>query len=65
VKGKLTRNPHEVGLGGATPWAFEDERKHYAFRRQAGDLLLANKGKMGVALFDVYMPEFVHEEDQA
>jgi hypothetical protein len=38
----------------------------FAFRgRQAGGLLLEDKGKMGVALFDFYMPEIVDEEDEA
>jgi hypothetical protein len=62
VKGELVHNPHEVELDGLTPQAFEDQRKQYAFREKAGNLLLENKGKIGVALFDVYMPD---EEDEA
>jgi hypothetical protein len=62
MKGKVVRNPHQVELDGLTPQAFEDQRKQYAFREKAGNLLLENKGKMGVALFDVYMLE---EEDEA
>lgn len=59
------RNPHEVEHEGVPSEAFEDNRKQYAFREKTGNLLLANKGKMGVALFDVYMPERVDKEDEA
>jgi hypothetical protein len=72
VKGKFVHNPHEVQLKRVTSEEFEDERMQYAFRHQAGDLLLANKENMGVALFDVYMPDFdvsmpgfVDEENEA
>lgn len=65
VKGMLVHNPHEVELNGAKSQMFEDRRTQYAFRGQAGDLLLTNKGNMGVALFDVYMPEFDDEEYEA
>jgi hypothetical protein len=58
VKGKLVKNAHVVEVEEATPEAFEDERMQYAFRHQAGDFF-ANRKKMGVALFNVYMPEFV------
>ena len=53
-------NPHEVDR--ATPEMFEDRRMQYAFRQQAGDLLLTKKEKMGVALFDVYLPDFDDEK---
>jgi hypothetical protein len=55
VKGKLVRNPHQVEHEGMPPEAFEDNRKQYAFRKDAGNLLLANKEKMSVAMFDVCM----------
>jgi hypothetical protein len=56
VKDKLVHNTHEVQVQGATAEEFEDGRMQYAFRGQAGGLLLEDKGKMGVALFDVCMP---------
>jgi hypothetical protein len=62
VKGKLVRKSHEVEHEGVPPEEFEDNRKQYAFRKDAGNLLIANRGKMGVALFDVYMPDHVDDE---
>jgi len=54
----LVHNAHDVELDRATQsMAFVDRRMQYAFRQQAVDLLLANKGNMGVALFDLYMSE--------
>jgi hypothetical protein len=47
VKGKLVQSPHEVEQNGVTFEAFEDERAQYVFREEAGNLLLANKGKVG------------------
>jgi hypothetical protein len=61
VSGKLVQNPHQVELEGATAKAFEDNRKQYAFRKDAGKLLLASRAKMGVALFDVYLPSEIDE----
>jgi hypothetical protein len=57
VKGKLVHNPHDVVLDGATPGVFQDNCKQYAFREKTGNLLLKNPEKMGVAVFDLYMPE--------
>jgi hypothetical protein len=57
VKGKLVQNPHDVEIDGTTPEVFQDNRKQYAFRKETGNLLLKNPEKMGVAVFDVYMPE--------
>mmetsp|Transcript_29367 Transcript_29367/g.53792 ORF Transcript_29367/g.53792 Transcript_29367/m.53792 type:complete len:121 (-) Transcript_29367:406-768(-) len=61
VSGKLVPNSHQVELEGATAEAFEDNRKQYAFRNEAGNLLLASRAKMGVALFDVYLPLEIDE----
>jgi hypothetical protein len=57
VKGKLVQNPHDVEIDGTTPEVIQDNRKQYAFRKETGNLLLKNPEKMGVAVFDVYMPE--------
>lgn len=54
VIGSLVHNPHQVELEGATAETFEDNRKQYSFRKEAGNLLLKDRNKMGVALFDVY-----------
>jgi hypothetical protein len=43
VKNKLVRNPHEAEVKGVSSEAFEDEHMQYAFRRQAGNLLLETK----------------------
>jgi hypothetical protein len=67
VMGKLVNNPHEVERAGATSEAFEDARRQYMFRRQAGDLLLVDKeNKVGAALFDVYIdiPENENNDDE-
>eukprot|EP00978_Attheya_sp_CCMP212_P025667 scaffold83036_cov39-Attheya_sp.AAC.1 len=61
VSGKLVHNPHQVDLEGATAEAFEDNRKQYAFRNEAGNLLLASRAKMGMALFDVCLPSEIDE----
>jgi hypothetical protein len=53
VMGTLVHNPDQVKHHGATSEAFEDVRKQFAFRVLAGNLLLADKKKIGVALFDV------------
>ncbi len=50
-------NPHEVEHNGDTSEAFEDVRRQYAFRQQAGDLLLGYAEEVGVALFDVYLDD--------
>jgi hypothetical protein len=55
VKGRLVLNLHEVQVLGAMTEEFEDERMQYAIR----GLLIEDKGKMGVALLEFYMPEFV------
>jgi hypothetical protein len=57
VIGKLVHNPHEVELDGATTEAFDDNRKQYCFRNAAGNMLLKNPTQMGVALFDVSLPQ--------
>jgi hypothetical protein len=64
VMGKLVHNPHEVEHDEATSEAFGDARRQYAFREKAGDLLLGDKEKVGVALFDVYMDD-AEDEDTA
>jgi hypothetical protein len=64
VMGKLVHNPHEVEHNGATSEAFEDVRRQYAFRQQAGNLLLGDTEKVGVALFDVYLDD-ASDEDTA
>lgn len=47
---------------GETPQTFDDNREQYAFRKEAGNLLLKDPTKMGVVLFDVYMPNSEEEE---
>ena len=56
VIGELVHNPHEVELNQKTSETFADNRKQYAFLEKAGNLLLKDPDKMGVILFDVYMP---------
>jgi hypothetical protein len=56
VMGKLVHNPDRVEDFRDKPEAFEDERRQFAFRKDtAWNLLLLNKKKIGVALFDVYL----------
>jgi len=54
--GKLVHNPDRVEDFRDDPEAFEDERRQFAFRKDtAWNLLLVDKKKIGVALFDVYL----------
>jgi hypothetical protein len=38
-----------------------DACMQYACRKEAGNMLLVDKSKMAVALFDIYTEEFVQE----
>ena len=62
VIGKQVHNPHQVVRAGAVPETFVDGHLQYCFRKQSGDLLLRDKNKIGVELFDVYLPPFVGGE---
>jgi hypothetical protein len=63
VTGKLVHNAGLVSCDDEVePVAYEDGRMQYAFRKQTGDMLLVDKSKMGVALFDIYTPELDLEE---
>jgi len=53
----LMHNPHEVVYKSDAPKKFNDNRKQYAFREKAGNLLLKDRSKMGVVLFDVHVPK--------
>ena len=53
VVGQLVRNPHEVGNEEEASRMFEDDRKQYAFRKDAENFLLKDPAKMGAVLFDV------------
>ena len=56
IMGKLAHNPDRVEDFREEPEAFEDKRRQFAFRKDtAWNLLLADKKKIGVALFDVYL----------
>jgi hypothetical protein len=56
VMGKLVRNPDRVEKDRDEPEMFADERMQFVFRNhRAWNLLLVDKKKIGVALFDVYL----------
>ena len=65
IIGKLVRNPHEVELDGEPSEAFEDSRLQYCFRKETGNLLLKDKTKMGVALFDVCLPPAEGDDNES
>jgi hypothetical protein len=54
-------NAGSVATDGVDPVKYDDGCMQYAFRKEAGDMLLVEKSKMGVALFDIYTEEFVPE----
>jgi hypothetical protein len=56
VVGKLVNNPGRVEAFRDKPETFEDERRQIVFRKDtAWNLLLVDKKKIGVALFDAYL----------
>jgi hypothetical protein len=61
VTGNLVHNAGSVVTDGVDPVKYEGGRMQYAFRNEAGDMLLVDKSKMGVALFDIYTEEVVPE----
>jgi hypothetical protein len=63
VVGKLMHSPHEMEK------SFEDGCKRFAFTDKVGNVLLKDKTKMAVALFDVYLGNpcgeaAEHQEDE-
>mmetsp|Transcript_24899 Transcript_24899/g.45078 ORF Transcript_24899/g.45078 Transcript_24899/m.45078 type:complete len:426 (-) Transcript_24899:123-1400(-) len=56
VVGKLVHNLDGVESSQDEPEAFVDQRRQFAFRKDtAWDLLLADKTKIGVALYDIHL----------
>jgi hypothetical protein len=54
--GKLVHNPGGVESSQDEPEAFVDQRRQFAFRKDtAWDLLLVDKTKIGVALYDIHL----------
>jgi hypothetical protein len=51
VTGHLVHNAGRVATDGVDPVKHEDGYMQYAFRKEAGDLVLVDKSKMDVALF--------------
>ena len=54
VEGKMVYNGGQART--ATPVPFRDQRMQYAFRGYTGDVLLKDRSKIAVALFDIHLP---------